>query len=102
MDKHLQKTSASSSMYSFCEQSCNNSIMTEQRALMRKNKTHRVKHDMKTGNRSPYLVSTFGIYYLIFLSLVLVKIFFYFECFLSKTEDNRFIFKKHFQHLGIK
>lgn len=82
MDKQLQKTSASSSMYSFCEQSCNNSLMTiRTEGIDEKNKTHRFKHDMKTGNRSPYLVSTFGIYYLIFLSLVLVKIFFYFECF---------------------
>lgn len=35
-----------------------------------------VKHDKKHFKRSPYLVSTFGIYYLAFLTVSFLKYFF--------------------------
>ena len=49
----------------------------QNRGFDEKNKKEdRVKHDKRNLNRSPYLVSTLGIYYLTFLSLFLFKIFF--------------------------
>lgn len=44
--------------------------------IFKEKKRHRVKLDKRNLNRSPYLVSTFGIYYLTLLSLFLFKIFF--------------------------